>query len=254
MTGTPEVLSETPPVPADVLSELLGTMRLSGTVLFRAEFREPWSVVTPEGCEIAQALPFRIERVIPFHVIAGGACCIELPDGEPVWLAEGDAVLLPYGDSHRLGGTETAAPVPVGQLLPHPPWRGIPVVEHGGGGASTGIICGFLQCDELLFHPILRHLPPLLHVKPDSTPADRWLASTIRHTANEASRPAPGSSGMLPRLTELMFVEILRKYMQGLSANEVGWFAAFNDPIAGAALKLFACSAIRRLERRELGA
>ncbi len=43
---------------------------------------------------------------------------------------------------------------------------------------------------------------------------------------------------MLPLLTELMFVEILRKYMQGLSADEVGWFAAFNDPVAGAALKL----------------
>ena len=42
---------------------------------------------------------------------------------------------------------------------------------------------------------------------------------------------------MLPRLTELMFVETLRKHMQGLSADEVGWFAAFNDPVVGAALK-----------------
>jgi AraC-like DNA-binding protein len=238
MTGTPEVLSETPPAPADVLSELLGAMRLSGTVLFRAEFREPWSVATPEGCEISRALPFRVERVIPFHIIAAGACCIELAEGEPVTLGEGDAVLLPYGDGHRLCGAATADTVPVGQLLPPPPWRSIPVIEHGGDGATTSIICGFLQCDELMFHPILRHLPPLLHVRPEGTPADRWLAGTIRHAASEASRPAPGSGGMLPRLTELMFVEILRKYMQGLSEDEVGWFAAFNDPIAGAALKL----------------
>lgn len=47
----------------------------------------------------------------------------------------------------------------------------------------------------------------------------------------------PGSRSMLPRLTELMFVEILRKHMQGLSATEVGWFAAFNDPVVGVALK-----------------
>lgn len=46
-----------------------------------------------------------------------------------------------------------------------------------------------------------------------------------------------GSHTMLPRLTELMFVEILRKHMQGLSADEVGWFAAYTDPVAGAALK-----------------
>jgi AraC-like DNA-binding protein len=122
-------------------------------------------------------------------------------------------------------------------LLPPPPWTGIPVVEHGGSGAGTSIICGFLQCDELLFHPVLRHLPPLLHVAPDASPADDWLRSTIRHTAAEASRLLPGSRSMLPRLTELMFVEILRKHMQGLSADEVGWFAAFNDPVAGTALK-----------------
>ncbi len=238
MIGTSEVLSETPPTAADVLSELLGSMRLSGTVLFRAEFREPWSIVTPEGYKIARWLPVRAKRVIPFHVVAEGACSLVLPGDEPVWLAEGDAVLLPHGDSHRLGGREAAAPMEIGELLPPLPWRSRPMVEYGGTGANTSIICGFLQCDELLFHPILRHLPPLLHVSPEATPADHWLASTIRHTATEASRPAPGSSGMLPRLTELMFVEILRKHMQGLSADEVGWFAAFNDPIAGAALKL----------------
>lgn len=42
---------------------------------------------------------------------------------------------------------------------------------------------------------------------------------------------------MLPRLTELMFVEILRKHMLDLSADEVGWFAAVNDPVVGSALK-----------------
>ena len=233
----PQVLSEMPLASADLLSDLLGSMRLSGMVLFRAEFREPWSVVTPDSRQLARVLPFRTEHIIPFHVIATGGCRLELPEREPVWLGEGDAVLLPYGDSHRLAGREMAVPVQVGQLLPLPPWNDILVVEHGGSGANTSIICGFLQCDELLFHPILRHLPVLLHVRPDAGPADNWLAGTIRHTAREASKPMPGSRCMLPRLTELMFVEILRKHIQELSVGEVGWFAAFKDPIAGAALK-----------------
>jgi AraC-like DNA-binding protein len=110
-------------------------------------------------------------------------------------------------------------------------------VEHGGQGETTSIICGFVQCDELLFHPILRPLPLLLHVSPDASPADRWLATTIRHTTQEATQPSPGSRNMLPRLTELLFVEILRKHMRGLTDEEVGWFAAFNDEIAGAALQ-----------------
>ncbi|MGH7173865.1 MAG: cupin domain-containing protein [Gemmataceae bacterium] len=89
---------------------------------------------------------------------------------------------------------------------------------------------------------ILRRLPVLLHVSPDATPTDAWLSSTIRHTAAEASRPIPGSPSMLPRQIELMFMEVLRKHMVGLSANEVGWFAALNDPVVGRALKfLHAC-------------
>jgi AraC-like DNA-binding protein len=245
MTGTPQIMPGTPPVQADVLSDLLSSMRLSGTVLFRAEFSEPWSVITPEGCQISRMLPGRAERVMPFHVIAAGGCSLALAGSEPVWLAEGDAVLLPYGDSHQLCGREAATSMPVGPMLPQPPWCGVPVVEHGGSGGRTSIICGFLQCDELLFHPILRHLPPLVHVTPGATPSGRWLASTIRHTAAEASQPMPGSGGMLPRLTELMFVEILRKHIQELSADEVGWFAAFNDPVAGTALKCLHAAPLR---------
>ncbi len=235
MIETPQTLTETPEV--DLLSDLLDRMNLSGMVLFRAEFREPWSVLTPNSAQLAKVLPFRTEHIIPFHVIATGGCWLEMPDSEPVWLTAGDAVLLPYGDSHRLGGRDIAKPVQVGHLLPHPPWREMVVVEHGGEGTQTSIICGFLQCDELLFHPFLRHLPALLHVSPDTSAEDAWLAGTIRHTANEAGRAGPGARSMLPRLTELMFVEILRKHMHSLSKDEVGWFAAFNDPVVGAGLK-----------------
>lgn len=238
MTGTPPVMLETPGVPADSLSALLDSMHLSGMVLFRAEFREPWSVMTPDCVQLAQVLPFRTEHIIPFHVVASGGCWVELPEGAPVWLSEGDALLLPYGDRHRLSGREAAATVPISELLPRPPWTDLLVVEHGGSGDGTSIICGFLQCDELLFRPIARYLPVLLHVRPESGAADAWLASTIRHTAAEARKPLPGARSMLPRLTELMFVEILRKHMQRLPADEVGWFAAYNDPVAGAALRL----------------
>lgn len=233
MTETPENLTETPP--GDLLSDLLDSMHLSGTVLFRAEFREPWSVATPNCRQLAQVLPFRTEHIIPFHVIAAGGCVMQMAGCDPVWLREGDAVLLPYGDDHLLSGKESTAAVHVGTLLPPPPWSGMLVVEHGGAGARATIICGFMQCDELLFHPILRDLPKCLHVSPDS--ADAWLAGTIRHTAAEAMRAAPGSRSMLSRLTEVMFVEILRKHMQGLSSDEVGWFAALNDPVVGSCLK-----------------
>jgi AraC-like DNA-binding protein len=238
MTETQRVLSETPNrASADVLSDLLAGMHLSGVVLFSTEFREPWGLVSPPACELSRMLPFRTEHIIPFHIIAEGSCWLELRDLTPVWLEAGDAVLLPYGDIHVLHGRQEAANVPAEQLLPPPPWPDILRVKHGGDGMCTRIICGFLQCDELLFHPLLRHLPALLHVSPGHTSDDEWLAGTIRHTAQEACRADPGGRSMLPRLTELMYVEILRKHMQALSADEVGWFAAVNDPVVGTALK-----------------
>lgn len=237
MIGTPEVLLETQESASDALSDLLGGMRLSGVVLFRAEFREPWSVVAPESRRLAEILPFHTERVIPFHVVASGACWIEMAESVRVWLKEGDVVCIPFGGSHRLGGREPAESVPVETLLPNPPWSEALVLKHGGSADGVGLVCGFVQCDELIFDPILRHLPVLVHVSPSGSPADAWLASTIRHTVDEAIRLPPGSRGMLPRLTEVMFVEILRKHMQGLSPQEVGWFAAYNDPVVGAALR-----------------
>ena len=238
MTETQGVMPETPnPSAPDLLSDILGSMHLSGVVLFSVVFREPWALVTPEACQLPRLLPFLTEHIIPFHIVAEGACWLELKDGERVWLEAGDAVLLPYGDTHVLAGRDDAKWVPVEQLLPSPPWPDTLLIEHGGTGSRTQIVCGFLQCDELLFHPLLRHLPALMPVSPGRTPVDEWLAGTIRHTAREATRAAPGGRSMLPRLAELMFVEILRTHMQSLPADEVGWFAAANDPVVGSALK-----------------
>jgi AraC family transcriptional regulator, alkane utilization regulator len=236
MIETPQVLSETPGS-VDLLSDLLGNMHLSGAVFLRADFREPWSIRTPDACQLARILTLRSEYTIPFHIIAQGGCRLEMEGSEPVRLNEGDAVLLPYGNAHTLSGRDPAATVPIGTLVPPPPWDDIQALQYGGEGAPTRLVCGFLQCDELLFHPVLRPLPALIQVSPTACPGDEWLASTIRHTAHEASHARAGTRCMLPLLIELMFVEILRKHMQILSADEVGWFAALNDPVAGAALK-----------------
>jgi hypothetical protein len=98
MIGTPELLPETQASASDALSDLLEGMRLSGVVLFRAEFREPWSVTTPDCRRLDGLLPFRTEHMIPFHVVASGGCWIETPESEPVWLKEGE--VSGAGESH----------------------------------------------------------------------------------------------------------------------------------------------------------
>ena len=98
MIETTQVLTETPAADSDILSDVLDRMSLSAMVLFRVDFTEPWSVIAPTSDVLGKLLPFRTEHVIPFHVVSEGRCWLEMPGGDRVWLGEGDAVLLPYGD------------------------------------------------------------------------------------------------------------------------------------------------------------
>jgi AraC-like DNA-binding protein len=243
MTVTPEFLAEKPllagPAEAgapDLLSDLLGTVHISGAVLFRAELGDPWAVDVPGASDLAAMLPFPTEHIVPFHLVEEGSCWMEAGQGERIWLSSGDAVLMPYGSAHRLGGQASAALAPMGAIMPKPPWNELPVVRYGGTGGMTRFVCGFVHCEELLFNPFLRGLPQLLHVRPGQDPAARWLETTIRYTAHEASRADPGARSMLPRLTELMFVEVLRHHMRSMPRGEVGWLAAASDPVLGEAL------------------
>ena len=113
-----------------------------------------------------------------------------------------------------------------------------------------------MNCNQR-FSPLFEALPPILIVRRradygtveavggtrrDVTgvpqESSRWLATTLNFTVNEALAARPGNAAMLGRLTELMFVEIVREYMQQLSFRERGWLAALRDPHVGKALRL----------------
>lgn len=242
MTETPNLLPETPDAGADssrsdLLSDLLRSLNLSGMVLFRAEFHDPWSVTTPDACQLAQALPLSTEQIIQFHVVVAGECRIQMGDDEPVWLQAGDTVVLPYGNEHVLCGKNTAATVALSTLFPPQPWKQIPVIEVGESGPDTRLICGFLHCDELLFSPWNLNLPKLMHIRSTGEPEDAWLETSIRYLIHEAGSPRPGGQYILARLTELMFIEVLRRHIRTLGADEIGWLAALNDPVTGSALR-----------------
>ena len=61
----------------------------------------------------------------------------------------------------------------------------------------------------------------------------------MRYLVPEAVRARPGTSGMTARLTELLFIEMLRLQMAQFSVEHVGWLAALNDRYTYRALNLF---------------
>jgi AraC-like DNA-binding protein len=117
-------------------------------------------------------------------------------------------------------------------------------------------VCGYLHCDQR-FNPLIGALPTMICVcgrdktreeitAIESTKtaglvlveADGWLGSTLNHTIEEASTMNPGSSAILVRLTELLYVEVLRRYMQRLRVGQTGWLAGVQDAEVGRALRL----------------
>jgi AraC-like DNA-binding protein len=237
---TPEMLSDTPPAPgarADVLSDLLRVVRLSGASLFHAEFREPWAVLTGGGAALARAMNLASRRVVPFHVVMQGRCSISL-DGRRIELAQGDVVILAHGDAHVLGAGE-ATPLPLGRILPPPPWHpGLVRLAHGGEGPAMQLFCGFLHCDALGFRPLLAGLPRLMVLRPFADGSSPWLRSTVELIVREVEARRPGSQLMLERLNEMVFVEALREFIAGAEAPDTGWLAGVKDRYVGRVLEL----------------
>jgi AraC-like DNA-binding protein len=220
----------------DILSDVLRVIRLSGVIHLRAELTAPWGIESASSINIADMLQSYTKRIIPFHIVTEGKCWAKTNPNLEQALEVGDIVIFPQGNAHSLADQVDREPVPFGHLLPASPWNPLPVLKYGGGGSPTQVICGFLQCDELMFNPLLKNLPVLMHIKAFAEPATPLLATGVRYIIQETSCIQPGSLCLLTRLVELMFIEILRTYMQNPPENQMGWLAALNDPMIGQVL------------------
>jgi len=111
------------------------------------------------------------------------------------------------------------------------------VVEGGGGPDRAKVICGFLGCDIRPFNPVLETLPGLVPIRrpPAASAADR-LGPVIEFALAESSQQRSGGRCVLLRLSEVLFVEVVRRYLDALGADHTGWLAGLRDPIVGRAL------------------
>lgn len=241
MTNTPNRLTEPPEstlrtAPAALLNDALATIRLAGAIFLRAEYTAPWAYESPPPDVLTHILRPGAKRLILFHIVAEGRCRIRLQRGEHLEADAGEVVVLPYGEQHVMGSDARVEPVPIGSLLPAPPWERFPVIRHGGGGGKTSVVCGYLHCDDPIFDPVVRALPPLFSVRPPAGPAAAWVAASIQYALDASGEQRPRSGDLAVRLPELLFIEVLRLYTESASPHLAGWLAALHDPVVGRAL------------------
>jgi AraC-like DNA-binding protein len=255
----------------DVLSDVLRVVRLSGAVFFTADFSSPWAIESPMPDRLAATVVPHAESLVLFHILVEGDCEVVCADHPTTTMEAGDVIVFPRGDQHVMRSQPGATATPLSTVFSPGRYDEPPQLSYGGGGRTSRFVCGYLNCDQR-FGPLVEALPTMLLVRsrddysaidgidaggsrPTTVPPapGTWLGTTLKFTVNEARAGRPGNAAILGRLTELMFVEILREYMQRLPADRGGWLSGLNDPCVGKALKLMHAEPARNWTVDDLG-
>ena len=222
----------------ETLSAVLQTVRLTGGVILEAQFTAPWCVSSaiqrrglPARC---RAIPL---EVIAYHYVVCGRCWLEVAGEPSVEVHAGEAVMLPRNDPHLLGSSLGLRPVNSHELMQPAAGGGLARIVHGGGGEATDIVCGFLATDQHS-NPLIATLPRVLKVDMAQSGSDEWIESGLRYALRGLKEGLIGASTVMTRLSELMFVEAVRRYAATLPAEERGWLAGIRDRYVGKALAL----------------
>ncbi|HEX4985543.1 MAG TPA: AraC family transcriptional regulator [Burkholderiales bacterium] len=233
----------------DTLSDLLRSVRLRGAVFFYISFRDRWSAEGLASRQIAGGVMPGAEHVMEYHMLAKGAGWAAIAGHAPVKLGAGDIVMFPQGDRHVISSEPGLEPVPasaewVSARRDDP--KPVPIAFHHGirepgvmmpvADSDAILVCGFLGCDLRPFNPLVAALPRILHLP--AARAGSWVGRVIDQAVIESNQKRPGGEAVLERLSEMMFVDAARRYLDSLPEGATGWLAGLRDRFVGRALSL----------------
>jgi AraC-like DNA-binding protein len=218
----------------DALSDVLRAVRLSGAFFFDVHARAPWVAETPQGKTVVDAMFPGSDHLISYHLIMEGTCWASIEGEEPIELSAGDIIMLPHGDTHVLSTTLGMRRTPDMNMYRLPDSGHMPVKISMGtdDGESAHFVCGFLGCDSRPFNPLLTALPRVIRFSDHTSGA---LGGYFRAALAE-SKGRMGGECMLSRISELMFVDVVRRYLESLPPDRTNWLAGLRDQYVGRAL------------------
>ena len=213
-------------VAMDVLSDLLDRLEMRGSLYFATAFTDPWSIEVPADAEVCR-----------FHVIAHGPCHITVPDtGDHAALSKGDLALVPHGNTHWLQSQPEQALRPLPEVLDEGTLSAEGCLTWGGGGPATRMVCGYFAFDKEAFHPLLSALPGLICARATASYDFGWIESMARFIGQEAGSGRPGSDAISRRLSEVLFIQVIRHHAAHAAAT-TPVLSALLDPQLGRALQ-----------------
>lgn len=224
----------------DVLSDVLRAVRMTGAVFFNVAAGERVVAETPHMRLVGHQVMPGAEHVIPFHIMLRGRCWVESLDcgDPPVEFGEGDIVFYPHGDGH-------AFVTRLGDRLPpniedyrRPQGLSLPLMVDlaEAGPPAMRFVCGYFGCDSSPFNPLLNALPTQVLARRPAE-GNHIEVDLIQAAVAESEGQRAGSETILARLSELLFVRVLRRYIEQLPEDSSGWLAGLRDPCISRALQ-----------------
>jgi AraC-like DNA-binding protein len=225
----------------DALSDVLKRVRLTGAAFFDVVAKAPWVVESPSKELILPKILPGADHLIAYHVVTAGRCFATITGGQPIALEAGEVIVFTNGDQHVMSSAPAMRADPFApDILDVAAASQLPYfVNHcGDGPAAVKLVCGYLACDARPFNPLLDNLPPVIKAGDRQNSDTGLLGQFIRFAVMESAEKRAGGESVLARLSELMFIEVVRRHLQTIPPEQTGWLAGMRDPFVGKALSL----------------
>ncbi len=226
---------------ADALSDVLKTVRLTGAAFFEVAASAPWAAEQPPRQTILPKILSGAEHLIAYHVVTEGRCFGNIVGEPPMAVEAGEVIVFTRGDRHVMASDPGLRAARAGENPLDAAARSrLPFFVHYGGTGppTTKLVCGFLACDARPFNPLLDTLPPVIKAGRGTGTDAPWLEQFLRVAVAESADKRAGGESVLARLSELMFIEVVRRHLETLPPERTGWLAGLRDPFVGRALSL----------------
>jgi len=197
----------------DLLSDILSRMQLSGTLYFRTSFTSPWSILVPS-----------FENVARFHFAHKGRCIFRIEgETDPIPVEQGDLLIIMRGASHTIfcdPKTENQA-VTLEEVIEKSGFTGKGALVYGDYGTNheTQLVCGHFAFNENAKHLLIDALPSHILIRNYGEKSGAWMENTLKVIGNEAGRANMGSDLIALKMSEIIFTQALRAYLETSAAN-----------------------------------
>jgi len=209
----------------DALTDILNLVRMQSSLYFRTELSAPWGVRVPAKGKVAR-----------FHIVIRGHCWLYIDQQPtPMCMSNGDLVIIPHGAAHILADSPETPAKDLEAVLNEVDYVGTGPLIYGGGGAGCCLVCGEFEFDDKDGHPLLENLPAKLCITGDQSYNNQWLDSIMGFIAHEAATLQPGANAIIDRLSEIIFIQVIRATLES-SKQHIPFLSAFADPRISAVL------------------